>query len=100
MTIEEQSKAMVKAYVEAFNRGDLIALKALLAGNAGAVAGSKSIAFRNPAALLLPPEPTPSVRRSERTPLPGGDYFGFIAKAAWWLEIRRTACLRDGVYRR
>ena len=34
MSIEEQSKAIVKSYAEAFNRGDLNALKALLAEDA------------------------------------------------------------------
>lgn len=34
MTIEEESKAVVRRYVEAFNRGDLSALKALLADDA------------------------------------------------------------------
>jgi predicted ester cyclase len=34
MSIEEQSKAVVRAYVEAFNRGDLPALRSLLAGDA------------------------------------------------------------------
>ena len=34
MTIEEQSKAVVRSYVDAFNRGDLRALKALLADDA------------------------------------------------------------------
>ena len=34
MSVEEQSKAVVRAYVDAFNRGDLKALKALLADDA------------------------------------------------------------------
>jgi steroid delta-isomerase-like uncharacterized protein len=34
MSVAEQSKAVVRAYVEAFNRGDLNALKELLAANA------------------------------------------------------------------
>jgi steroid delta-isomerase-like uncharacterized protein len=34
MSIEEQAKAVVRAYVDAFNRGDLAALRALLADNA------------------------------------------------------------------
>ena len=34
MSLEEQSKAVVRAYVAAFNRGDLSALKALLADDA------------------------------------------------------------------
>jgi steroid delta-isomerase-like uncharacterized protein len=34
VSIEEQSKAVVRCYVDAFNRGDLQALKALLADDA------------------------------------------------------------------
>jgi steroid delta-isomerase-like uncharacterized protein len=34
MSVEEESKAVVRRYVEAFNRGDLKGLKALLAGDA------------------------------------------------------------------
>jgi ketosteroid isomerase-like protein len=34
MSIEEQAKRVVRAYVEAFNRGDLQALKSLLADDA------------------------------------------------------------------
>jgi predicted ester cyclase len=34
MSIEEQSKAVVRAYVAAFNRGDLVALRGLLADDA------------------------------------------------------------------
>jgi ketosteroid isomerase-like protein len=34
MSIEEQAKKVVRAYVEAFNRGDLQALKSLLADDA------------------------------------------------------------------
>jgi steroid delta-isomerase-like uncharacterized protein len=34
MSVEEESKAVVRAYVEVFNRGDLKALKALLAEDA------------------------------------------------------------------
>jgi steroid delta-isomerase-like uncharacterized protein len=34
MSIEEESKAVVRQYVEAFNRGDLAGLKALLADDA------------------------------------------------------------------
>lgn len=34
MSIEEQSKAVVYSYVDAFNRGDLTALKHLLADDA------------------------------------------------------------------
>ena len=34
MSVEEQAKTIVRAYVEAFNRGDLYALKSLLADDA------------------------------------------------------------------